>query len=313
MEARFSIVRGVLAAAFNILVSGSAAAQSGRVAGTVKDDKGDPVKGATVRADFVDATLSGFTATTDEKGRWAMVGLRFGEWAFTAGAPGYFGASQNLNVRSAGVNPPLFFTIQKDTTPPSAIGTLAEKDLQIALASADDLYKAQRWDEAIAAYKTILAQSPALTKIQLQIAAAARNKKDYDGAIAAYNELLKADPSNESAKLGIALATFEKGDTARAEQALETASQAPAATREMLFNLGEIKRRKADTAGAAKAYQRAAEIDPFWGKPPLALGHLAMDRGDLTAAARFFQTVLDVDPTSTEAAEATALLQQLKK
>ena len=36
-----------------------------------------------------------------------------------------------------------------------------------------------------------MAKAPALSVINLQIAAAYRNKKDYDGAIAAYNELLE--------------------------------------------------------------------------------------------------------------------------
>ena len=39
-----------------------------------------------------------------------------------------------------------------------------------------------------------MAKAPALSVINLQIAAAYRNKKEYDNAIAAYNDLLKVDP-----------------------------------------------------------------------------------------------------------------------
>ena len=72
---------------------------------------------------------------------------------------------------------------------------LAAKDLQADLAAADQLYNAQQWDDAIAAYRAIMTKAPSLSVINLQIAAAYRNKKDYDSAIAAYNELLKADPT----------------------------------------------------------------------------------------------------------------------
>ena len=78
--------------------------------------------------------------------------------------------------------------------PPSALGSAAAKDLQADLAGADALFNAQKYDEAIAAYRQIMAKAPALSVINLQIAAAYRNKKEYDNAIAAYNDLLKADP-----------------------------------------------------------------------------------------------------------------------
>ena len=60
------------------LVVGSAAiagAQVGRVGGVVKDDDGQPIKGATVSAENPDAPLGSFTATTDDKGRFAIIGL----------------------------------------------------------------------------------------------------------------------------------------------------------------------------------------------------------------------------------------------
>ena len=65
-----------------------------------------------------------------------------------------------------------------------------------------------------------MAKAPALSVINLQIAAAYRNKKDYDNAIAAYNELLKADPNNDKAIVGIGMTNLEKGDLKAAEDTL---------------------------------------------------------------------------------------------
>jgi Flp pilus assembly protein TadD len=295
-------------------LAGNVAAQSGRVTGTVRDDRGDPIKGATIIAENLDASPSSFTASTDDKGRFAIIGLRSGLWTFRSGAPGYSTEGGEVNVRTLpGVTPPLNFRLQKLAIPPSALGSLAPKDLQESLASADVLFNNQQWDEAIAAYRQILERSPSLSVINLQIAAAYRNKRAYDDAIKAYNELLKIDPSSDKAKVGIAMTSLEKGDLETAERTLEVAAQAPGATREVFYDLGEVKMARSQATAAVAAYERAAAVDPAWGKPPLALGRLAMEKGDATAARRYFQTVTEVDPVSPEAAQATTMLRQLEQ
>ncbi len=303
-----------LASVLLVALAGGAAAQSGRVTGIVKDERGEPIRGATIIAENLDASPRSFTASTDESGRFAMIGLRSGLWSFRAGAPGYSTDGGEVNVRTMpGVTPPLNFTLLKMIVPPSALGSVAPRDLQAALAAADALFNNQEWDDAIKAYRTILERSPSLSVINLQIAAAYRHKKDYDGAIGAYNALLKVDPANDKANVGIAMANVEKGDLDMAERTLETAAKAPGATREVFFDLGEVKMARAQADEAVKAYERAAEVDPAWGKPPLALGRIALDKGDAATARRHFQRVMDVDPVSPEAAEATAMLRQLEQ
>ena len=300
----------LLAAVLLISLAGSAAAQTGRVTGVVRDDHGDSIKGATIIAENPDASPTSFTASSDEKGRFGMIGLRSGLWQMRASAPGYASNGGELTVRAGGT-PPVTFTLQKLVVPPSALGTTAPKDLQAALASADALYNSQQWDEAIAAYSAILQKSPSLSVINLQIAAAFRNKKAYDSAIAAYNALLKTDPNSDKAKVGVAMTNLEKGDVEVAERMLEIAAQAPGATREVFYDLGEVKLARSRADEAAKAYARAAEADPTWGKPPFALGRIALNKGDTSSARKYFQTVMDIDPVSPEAAQATTMLQQL--
>jgi protocatechuate 3,4-dioxygenase beta subunit len=65
-----------------------ATAQTGRVGGQVKDaQSGQPLKGATVTAENPQASPSSFTATTDDKGRYSIIGLKTGTWKVTASAP----------------------------------------------------------------------------------------------------------------------------------------------------------------------------------------------------------------------------------
>jgi Flp pilus assembly protein TadD len=293
-----------------------AAAQTGRVGGTVKDDTGQPIKGAMVMAENPTASPTSFTATTDDKGRFSIIGLRKGDWTFTAQAPGFSPESAKMPVQTIGQpNPPMAITLKKGGTPApvSALGSVAAKDLQSDLNSAAQLYNAQKWDDAIAAYRAILTKAPALSDINLQIAAASRNKKDFDGAIAAYSEILKTDPNNDRAKVGIGMTNLEKGDLDAAEKTLQTAGQTPTATREVYYGLGEVEFAKGKTDEAVTAYSRAAQIDPRWGKPVFALGKVALNKGDTKGAIEYFSKVIDVDPTSPEAAQAKTVIEQLKK
>jgi Tfp pilus assembly protein PilF len=316
MRDRLHLSRGVLAALLVTAVASGASAQTGRIGGTVKDDLGQAIKGATITAENPNASPSSFTATTDDKGRFAIIGLRTGGWTLTAQAPGFTPVQDRMDVRTIGApNPPLTFTLKKGSAPagPGALGGMAAKDLQADLAVADSLYNAQKWDDSIAAYRLIMTKAPSLSVINLQIAAAYRNKKDYDGAITAYNELLKSDPKNEKAIIGIGMTNLEKGDLAAAEATLAKAAEGASPTREVYYNLGEVKFAKGDADEAMKWYQKAIDTDPTWGKPVLKLALVALNKGDTDGAVKLMEKVVTVDPSSPEAAQAKALIQQLKK
>jgi Tfp pilus assembly protein PilF len=158
-----------------------------------------------------------------------------------------------------------------------------------------------------------MSRAPSLSVINLQIAAAYRQKKDFDAAIAAYNELLKSDPSNDKAHVGVGMALMEKGDGPGAERTLEAAAQMPDAGRDVLFHVGEVKYAKGDTDEAMRWYRKAADADPYWGKPLYKLGLCAVKKGDKAGAAKLFEQVLAVDPVSPEAAMAKTTLDSLNK
>src|SRR5262249_43668723 len=102
MRQRRHLPRAVLTAARVMALAAGAAAQTGRVGGTVKDEAGQPIKGATITAENPAASPSSFTATTDDKGRFSIIGLRGGQWTFSAQAPGFGPESGRPNVRTIG-------------------------------------------------------------------------------------------------------------------------------------------------------------------------------------------------------------------
>jgi len=305
-------MKHVFAALCLLTIAGSAFAQGSRVVGIVKDETGQPVKGATLSLENPDAIPRNFTATSDDRGRFAVLGLKAGEWSIVAQAPGFLPDATRVQVRVTTPVAPVFTLRRAPLPPPSVLGNVSAKDLQTELKNADQQFEAKQWDQAIATYKNILARAPALSILDLQIAAAYRNKKDYDNAIAVYNDLLKSDSTSDKARIGLALTYMEKGDLAAAETTLSAAAQAQGASRELLYDLGEVEAARGKMDEATSWYQKASASDPNWGKPLLKLGLSAMQRGDRAGAATLMQRVVAVDPTSAEAAQAKTVIEQLR-
>jgi tetratricopeptide (TPR) repeat protein len=305
-------VRAAAAALILTAIAGSAAAQGSRVVGIVKDEAGQPIRGATLSLENPDAIPRNFTATTDDRGRFAIIGLKSGEWSIVAQAPGFIADAGRVVVRVAAPATPTFTLRRAPQPPPSALGNVGAKDLQSELRSADQQYIAQQWDQAITSYKAILTKAPALSFINLQIGAAYRSKKDYDSAVVAYNEMLKADPSSEKARVGLGLTYLEKGDLGAAENALTQAAQAPTASKELLYSLGEVEAARGNATDAMKWYQKASVSDPNWGKPLLQMGMASLKTGDRANATAMMERVLAVDPASAEAAQARSVIEQLR-
>lgn len=313
MRQRRLFLRGLCAALLILAAAGRASAQMGRVNGIVKDDGGQPLKGATITAENPNIGLS-YTATTDDKGRFTLIGLRAGNWRFIAQAPGFSPDAGEMPVRMGGPNPPISFVLKKSGVAVfGALGGITSKDLQNELSAADALFKQSRWDDAVQAYRNLMEKSTALVVLNLQIGAAYRAKKDYPAALAAYDALLKADPGSEKARVGIAMTNLEKGDAKAAEDALLKAAEGAGAGREVFFQLGEMKTADHQSEDAARWYQKASAADPAWGKPVYKLALAAMQQGDSAGAAKLMDQVIAVDPVSPEAALAKSSLESLKK
>jgi predicted Zn-dependent protease len=310
------------AAIVTLCLAVPASAQTGRVGGMVKDTEGKPIKGATVKAQNPSASPSEFTATTDDKGRFSMIGLRSGTWKFIAEAPGFMPQEGNAPVRTIGApNAPLEFTLAKG----AAAGPAAlSKEVQAELKAADDLRNAGQFDQAITAYQGIKAKNPSLTMVNMVIAGTYRQKAAkesdkaarqaaFDQAIGAYEEVLKLDNANERAKIEIGMTHMQAGNLDAAEQALAPVAESPSASREVFYNLGEIKFNKGDAAGAEAMYKRAADMDANWQLPKLKLGLIAFSKGDKDTAIKIFEGIVAADPNAPEAAQANAFLKELKK
>jgi tetratricopeptide (TPR) repeat protein len=203
----------IIAAALMTLGIAAPAAAQGRVMGVVQDTNGRPIKGAIIRAANPDTSSREWTAATDDKGRFVLLGLRIGpNWKFIAEAPGFFATERIEQVRT-NFGQPLTFAMRRDPGPlPGAL----VKDIQEQLTAANALRDEGRHDQAIAAYQSIHSRNPKLTNLNLVIADVYRQKANgerdaaarqalLEHASAAYDEVLKTDADNEHAKAELAV------------------------------------------------------------------------------------------------------------
>ena len=195
------------AAVIVLAIAAPAAAQAGRIQGVVKDLNGEPIKGATVKATNPEASPGEFTAVTDDKGRFAIIGMRTSQtWNFVVSAEGYFDAEGSALIRSQ-MGAPVTFGMRRDPGPlPGALS----KDIQDQLVAAQALRTDRRYDQAIAAYQSIQKNNGRLTSVNLVLAGAYRDKARADAnaatrrtllerAVAAYDALLEEEPGHERA------------------------------------------------------------------------------------------------------------------
>ena len=199
------------------------AAQSlvGRLTGSVKNLAGQSVKAATIRALNPSAIPNEFTTTSDQKGEWAILGLRGGLWEITASAPGFESSTVAVRLPSP-YNPKVEFVLV-GTPIKGAMDGVDTKRLQASLSAAESLMAQEKWDEAAAEYPNILAVAPALDTVNFALGRALLLKKDYAGASAAYGDVLKKDARNQKALVGLGRTQYEQGDRAAAIATLEQA------------------------------------------------------------------------------------------
>jgi len=168
------------------------------------------MKGATIKASNKDAYPPQITSSTDDKGRWAMIGLRTGTWSFVAEAPGFAPQQAQWPVRVAGTAP-MHFVLARDLGPiPGAL----TKNIQQQLVAANALRDKGQLDQALAAYEQIRDQNPKLTAVNLVVGGVYRKKAAlesdpsarralFDRAIASYTAMLTDETANERAKAEI--------------------------------------------------------------------------------------------------------------
>lgn len=307
------ISRALLVAVVLVGFAAPVLAQSGRVSGRITDENDDPIPGATVRAES--QTASPKETTTDDDGRFSMIGFASGTWRIAVSAEGYSEDFGTVNVTQSHTPAANFELAKVRHALVQALGEDAMEGLdpdviEQELEASDAAFNARDWDTAIAGYESLLVKLPQLTNLHSQIGQAHRAAGNYEAALAAFQTRLVGEPDNEGVKADIARTRLAMGDLDAASD-LEATASGLGASKEDLYNLGELEFAKGDVDAAAGWYEKAAMVDPNWAKPVFKLALVALNKGDMDTAKTHFQKVVDLEPNSEEGTQASATLAAL--
>lgn len=272
----------VLLALASIPAWGQSWAGRGRLQGTIKDEAGKPIQGATITlrkgSDRVDPKADGpKQITTDKGGKWAILGLANGPWGILIQKEGYQESEGQINVEEFPIGPvqPVNITLKKPSqeqvqAAQAQQGPSAGAQAKASLEQANTLLAQGKFAEARAAYME------GMGKLE---------DKSLHPAI--YRAI--ADSYYKEGKTNEAIDTLKK--------ALELAPNDPD-TLQLLVNLLAAAGREEEAKTYMAKLPQGTKIDPAIG---LNVGIKAFNEGKMDAALKEFNEVITANPSLADA------------
>lgn len=306
------------AALFALAIALPATAQStGMVKGVVKDMKGEPVDGAKVTIEMTEGTSRKFETKTNKKGEYIQIGLPSGPYKVTAEKDKLLSNTAEVRVR---INSTAEANLVVGA-PNAAADSAKNAELKATLEAGIAASNAGNNEEAISKFEHATELKPDCADCYYNIGFLEARKKEYPKAEAAYKKAIeiKADYSeayNGLANVYNAQRKFDEAAEA-SKKAAELAGSAPGAlaggNADAAFNQGVILWNAGKVADAKKQFEAAIAANPNHAEAHYQLGMALVNEGNLQGAANEFDTYLKLAPDGPNAAQAKALVAQLKK
>ncbi len=317
------IKRSVILAAAVLFAAGFVAAQAGRgvgrLNGSVTDLDGNPIEGAKVRIVFSQNEGLKFDTVTNKKGEWSFLGLGTGMWNMTAYAKNYDPVTQGLNVSQLSLNPKVQIKLKKTEKPG---GGLIEDEASFAyLDKGNQLYREQKFDEAIAQFELFIEKNPQAYQVRISIGDCHREKGDFEKATAIYNELIERSKTDAAlgkdmmakALAGLGNIMIKQNKIAEAQDYFKQSIENSPKDEILAYNVGEIYFSNQGLDEALKYFELASKIKPEWADPCFKLGMVYLNKADNANAITKFEKFLALEPDGERAALARNILNTIKK
>ena len=290
------------------LLAGTASAQSTMVRGKVVDKEGKPVPNATVAVEFKGGVNRKYQTKTDRNGGFVQLLTESGEYQVTVSAEGVGSQSAPVRVRlgqAADVNIVL--------APGGGAGDPKVAEVKKTFEEAIAASRAGDHDGAIAKFTAAAAVIPNCSDCYYNIGVSYQAKKDEKQAEEAWKKALELKPDNSDA--ASALATLynnqKRFDEAAAMSAKVTGAGGGSA--DAVYNQGIILWNQGKVAEAKAKFEEALKADPNYADAHYQMGMALLNEGKLPDAVGAFEKYLSLAPTGQFAAQAKAMLAQLKK
>ncbi len=299
-----------------LLAAVPAAAQDwkgkGRLEGRVTDPDGKPIAGATVELRVKEHPNEGPNVKTDSKGRWAILGLRGGEWKVTIEAPGYLPGEIIIQVSEVMRGNPLEYKMAPAPKPSEEPPGLPPEIVE-AVKAGNEAIEQKKWPEAVAAFEKVLPAAPDNVGLLLALARAYSGEGNTEKAIETIKKVTDKDPSNWAAWMLMANMLLDKGRLEEGRAALEHVPLRSITDPNVFINVGILFMNQKKTEEAEGYFAKAIQVAPdkFEGYYYRGLAEVTLQK-NAEAKADFQKVVEMAPPDSSEAKEARDLLDALK-
>ncbi len=315
-------------------------AQTGGLAGTCKDDKGNLVVGYPIIIDREEIKGT-YKTKTNKKGEYIYIGLPIGNYKVTLQDPN--GRPLFYMSKHVGMGDPtqLDFDLAKERAS-------TQKDLQAnpeyqkkleeqgkeqkQLGSLKGLFDQgqalmgeKKYAEAAAVFEQALplAKEKNMPTVLQAVANSYRLARQFDKSVEYYQKAIQAKPDDATAHNNLGSVYADMGKVAEARKEFEKAAELdPAGASRYYFNLGAIMYNQGKMDDASQAFKKASDLDPqfadaYFMQGRALMGKLDMDpkTGKVIAApgtVEALQSYLKLEPSGKYAAEAQSMLQTIQ-
>jgi tetratricopeptide (TPR) repeat protein len=317
---------------FILMLALPIAAQIRIFRGKITDDKGRPIKGATVTIQGVDIKSRTFTVKTDKKGGFVYMGLPEGYYNVAVHAQGY-SPNYKPNVKAAideteidlQLHPgqdqklPFEMTEQEQQQLEQEVEKARKRkeasvEVQTLFDEGIKLDEAGKHTEAIEKYKAALEKDPEQANIMGSMAESYREMEKYDDALEVYRKAIALKPDDPTLYTNMGVVLDKLGKTAESQEA----SLNPGGSAESYFNLGATLVNSGRTAEAIEPFKQAIAADPNFADAYYELGMcLSGKQETMGEAVKYLKKYIEIgkQPEKVETAKAmiAALEQSLGK
>jgi tetratricopeptide (TPR) repeat protein len=319
---RTRLIRCGLALAAAASLAAPALGQStGMVKGKVVDAEGKPVEGAKITIEFTEGVNRRQQTTTNKKGEFIQIGLFPGNYKVTAEKEKLGSQAFDVRVRLGQTAEVNFQLVPGASAGMSKEEAAKNAQLRQTFEEGVAASRAGNYDEAIAKFQAAAQVNPKCFDCYYNLGYAYAQKKDYDNAEKAYKEAIAEKPDYTDAYNGLAgvYNAQKKFDDAAAMSAKAAQvgggamGMAGSGNVDAIYNQGVILWNAGKIPEAKAKFEEAIKVNPNHADSHYQLGMALLNEGKLSEAAGEFETYVKLAPEGQYAAQAKAMVAQLKK
>ena len=292
-------------AAVLVLGPGLSASIQGTVKGVIKDKKGNLLEGAKVTVASLQYAAVRYSLKTNAKGEFIQIGLQPDYYQVKAEKDGFLPAFTEKHV---GVMEIVQVDLELEEGKYFIGESPGDKDFKLG----NDLFKAEKYEEAAEAYKAAIDKEPGEPVYHSNLGSSYVKLGRSEEALAAFRQMMELQPESYSANknIGEILGAMKKYEEALPY--FRKASELSAADPDAFYNLGACLINLQDFENAAAAFAKTKDLKPDHALAYYQLGMICVNQNKKPEAIRNLEKFVELSPDDPNAAVARQILAFLK-